>query len=176
MPDKSDFKRLSEEYVKNYSYDDSRTTNYRSVLFGYVMSAVLIAVLIIAIAAFDGLHGLFGAVLPILAVASAAATVYEKVKYDKTERLIAESTAYVCYVTECGIYAEGGRYSRSMLLFKFVYIKNGTEVTDMCLVEFSGVFTGDLSGTHIVLHETRGGRKVVSVFIPRMGEYRVLYR
>jgi len=175
MPDKTDFKRLAEEYVKSYSYDDSRTTNRRSVLFGVVMSAVLIAVLIIA-AAFNGLHGVFGAVLPILAVASAAATVYEKVKWDKTERLIAESTAYVCYVTECGIHVEDGRYSRSMLLFKFVYIKDGSEVTDMCLAEFSGVFTRDLSGTHIVLYETRGGGKVVSAFIPRMGEYRVLYR
>jgi len=173
---KSNYDRLKAEYLNYYSYN-TRTTSRRSVVFGFVMSAVLIAIL--ALAALGGLHssrkyGIYAVIFPILTVASIAATVYEKVKWDATEKPIAarSTVSYKCTITNCGLYTiHDKHFSSTIMLFKFVYSKNGEQVTDMCKMEIHGVFNRDLVRTSITLYETQSGEKVVSVTPPgRFGE------
>jgi len=182
---KNNYDRLKAEYLSYYSYN-TRATSRRSVVLGFAMSAVLIAIL--ALSAFGGLHksrkyGIYAVIFPILTVASIAATVYEKVKWDATVKPIAarSTVSYKCTITNCGLYiVHDKHFSSTILLFKFVYSKDGEQITDMCKVEIRGFFNRDLVRSSITLYETQSGEKIVSVTPPgRFGEpgkieYRVL--
>jgi len=188
MLDSYGYERLMPQYNAVYSRNKSRAVTKHSYAARFVISAVIIAFFIIGIAVFAGDNDSRKYVafvgLPILAVAIMVSGFREKGEWDKSAELIRSSVAaYECTVTDCGLHVRIGRHHRHsyILLFKFVYVKNGAQVTDMCEVEV-GVFAGDLPRTRITLYETSGGEKVICVTLsgrhgePDKNEYRILCR
>jgi len=187
MRNEHDYQRLSPEYNAVYSRNKTRAVTKHSYAARFVISAVIIAFFIIGLALFAGDNDsrkyVAFTILPILAVAIMVSGFREKGEWDKSERLIAKSAAYGCAVTDCGLHVRIGRHHRRtyILLFKFVYVKNGVQFADMCETEV-GVFVGDLPRTRIVLYETQDGEKVISVTLlckngePDKNEYRILCR
>jgi len=170
MWDESVYRRLNREYSDIYSLNKTRSVTNGYIVARFVTAAVLIAIFIIEIALFadDNRPRKYFVISmpPIAAVLSVAAGIYEKRKWDKSEELIARSTAYECAVTECGLTVNRGKYSSTTLLFKFVYNKNGEQVADMLEILMSGVYKGEVPRIRIVMYETPVGEKVISMTPP----------
>jgi len=171
------YDRLMAEY-RFCSNANTRTVTKPDRLFNKMMmfTAGTVIMLIMGFAGIDGDKwgsDMFVFILPVVAGLIAVGA-REKNKWDKTAELIKLSVAsYECTVTDCGYTLMFGRNSGRKFAFKFAYIRNGVTETDMCALNVLWYnATIDMNDISIALYETRGGEKVVSVFIPKMGEYR----
>jgi len=179
MLNKSDYDRLMPEYISAYNRNCRPIRDVSKILkWAALFEAVFVLLVILLYVYTKDDSGIFLLVsTPIIVIVTVAVGIHERNRWNKTAELIKTSVAsYECTVTDCGGYTfRGGKSSNTNIIFKFVYNKGGAVVTDMVRLWFGDVYKGDLHGARITLHETRGGEKVVSVFIPKMGEYRLIY-
>jgi len=114
-------------------------------------------------------------VMPLVIIAFVGVAVGERKKWEQSKELIRTSAAsYDCTIADCGGYSNVGRGSVTLLLFKFTYNKDGEVITDMVKLCFGGFYKGNIFAAKITLYETRGGENVISVTLPRKGEFRLI--
>jgi len=179
MLNKIDYDRLTVEYINAYNRNCSHAHDVTKFFAWFTVGVIVLTAITVAVALYPPFNAgsvVILVIMPPTAAGLIAVGAHEKNKWDKTAELIKTAASYECTITDCGGYVkQGGKNPNTHVVFKFVYNKDGSEVTDMCRLWFGGVYKGDLPQTRITLYETGGGGKVISVTPPDKGEYRLIY-